>query len=145
MAQTILVKSDLSVEMISAGRQLLHHLDLIGIVFDAAFWLFDDDIAEWRLVMASATVRSNGPNALYHKVNQALSQLNLMNSLSIDMFSIVDERTPVVKLLVGALGTTASVDGTRLDNATIDGVRLSGCLLYRLTINQTVSVGEQRA
>jgi hypothetical protein len=36
------------------------------------------------------------------------------------------------------LGTGASVDGTRLDNATIGGVRIPGCLLYRLSTRQKV-------
>jgi hypothetical protein len=48
------------------------------------------------------------------------------------MVSIVDPHTKVVEALVGALGMTASVDGARLDNAVIGGMRIPGCLLYRL-------------
>jgi hypothetical protein len=127
--------------MIEAGRRLLRHLDTAGTVFDTAFWLLDEDVDEWRLIMASQAVRTDGPKILYHKVNQALSALDLTGILSIDMVSIVNDQFPLVERLIGVLGTASSVDGLRLDNATVDGMRLPGCLLYRLTPKQMVSVG----
>lgn len=136
MAQTGLVKTTLTPEMIEAGRELLARLDALGTVFDAAFWLFDEEIGEWRLVLASRSVRTSGSRILYRKVNGALSKLGAAEVLSLEMISIVDQRDPVVRLLMGALGTAASVDGVRLDNATIDGVRIPGCFLYRLAGRQ---------
>jgi len=122
--------------MIAAGRELLARLDALDPAFEAAFWLFDEEIGEWRLVLASRSVRNSGSRILYRKVNRALSKLGMAKALSLEMISIVDQRDPIVQLLIGALGTAASVDGVRLDNATIDGVHIPGCLLYRLTRGQ---------
>jgi hypothetical protein len=52
------------------------------------------------------------------------------------MISIVGHRTPLVKSLRKTLGTAASVDGTRLDDAFIGGVSIPGCVLYRLSRRQ---------
>jgi hypothetical protein len=41
-----------------------------------------------------------------------------------------------VKSLRKAVGTAASIDGTRLDNEFIDGVSIPGCVLYRLSRRQ---------
>ena len=130
------MKTALTPEMVAAGRRLLARFDALDTAFDAAFWLFDEEIGEWRLVLASRSVRIRGSRILYRKVNKALSKLGIAEALSLDMISIVDQRAPIVQLLIGALGTAASVDGVRLDNVTIDGVRIPGCLLYRLTRGQ---------
>jgi len=136
VAEAVLVRTALTPEMIAAGRELLARLDALGTVFDAAFWLFDEEIGEWRLVFASRSIRTTGSRILYRKVNRALSKLDMTNVLSLEMISIVDQSDAIVQLLIGALGTAASVDGVRLDNAIIEGVRIPGCLLYRLARGQ---------
>jgi hypothetical protein len=139
MAQTILVRSGLTAEMVSAGRRLLRHLDAAGIVFEAALWLLDADIDEWHLVVGTDAVHSEGPKALYRAVNVAMSQVTPVGVLSIEMISIVDRAEPIVEALTDRLGTAESVDGARLDHATVAGVRLPGCVLYRLTAAQALA------
>ncbi len=89
--------------------------------------------------MSSPKRHIDGPKVLYRSVNQALSELNLTGLLSIEMISIVDEREPMIKVLSERLGRVASVDGVRLDNATVGRVRLAGCFLYRLNLGQAVA------
>jgi hypothetical protein len=72
-------------------------------------------------------------------VNRALSKLGMAKVLSLEMISVIDQHDPMVQLLIKALGMTASVDGVRLDNATVEGVHIPGCLLYRLTRRQGIS------
>ena len=134
MAETVLMRADLTPAMIAGGRALLTGLDELGVSIDAALWLLDEEIAEWRLILASRLVRTDGPRILYRKVNRLLTKLRLQDVIWIDMVAIVDPHTRIVEALVGALGMTESVDGARLDNATIGGVRIPGCLLYRLAV-----------
>jgi hypothetical protein len=138
MAETVLVKSDLTPEMAAAGRTLLAGLDAHGIIFDAAFWLLDEESGEWHLVLSSRSVRKDGSLSLYHKVNRVLSKLQLRDTIWIGNISIVDDRAQIVQSLRGALGTGASVDGTRVENATIGGVRIPGGMVYRLSPRQKV-------
>jgi hypothetical protein len=78
----------------------------------------------------------DGPRSLYAKVHKVLLSLRLQGDITIGMISIVGHRTPLVKSLRGVLGAAASIDGTRLDNAFVGGIRLPGCLLYRLSRRQ---------
>lgn len=145
MAETVLVRTALTPEMIAMGRELLVRLDALDTGFEAAFWLFDEEIGEWRLVLASPRVRISGSRILYRKVNRALAKLGAATVLSLEMISITDQRDPIVQSLVHALGSASSVDGVRLDNATVDGMRIPGSLLYRLTRRQWTTAGPTRA
>ena len=139
MAQALLVNSELTTTMVAAGRRLLAHLDSRNVIFDAALWLRDDELGEWRLMLSNADVRRNGPKVYYHCLNLAISELKLADVLRIEMISVVDAHTPLIELLLNALGVAASVDGARLDNAIIGTERLPGCLLYRLTRKQALA------
>ncbi len=60
----------------------------------------------------------------------------MQNEIWIGTISIVGNRTPLVKALRQRLGTAASVDGTRVDDAFVGGVWIPGCVLYRLSRRQ---------
>jgi len=136
MAETILVSSALTSRMIEAGRSLVVGLDKAGLAFEAAFWLSDEESAIWHLVLSTKAVKMDGSRALYGKVHKVLLNLRLEAVIWIGMISIVGDRTPIVKSLRDVLGAAASVDGARLDNAFVGGMRLPGCLVYRLSRRQ---------
>jgi len=136
MAETILVKSDLSPKLIEAGRLLIAGLDQKGLAYEAAFWLLDEESAIWHLVLSSKAVKIDGSRALYGQVHKVLLDLGLNRDIGITMISIVGDKTPIVKSLRDAFGAAASVDGTRLDNAFLGAVRLPDCRLYRLSRRQ---------
>ena len=50
---------------IRSGERLLEQLDIARIPVTAAFWLYADDAAEWRLVIVSPSVETLGPRQLY--------------------------------------------------------------------------------
>jgi hypothetical protein len=136
MVETTLVKSDLTPRMIEAGRTLVSGLDRLGPAFEAAYWLMDEESAIWHLVLSAQAVKIDGSRSLYSRVHKVLLNLRLQNDIWIGMISIVGHKTPLVKSLRDVLGAVASVDGTRLDNAFVGGMQLSGCLLYRLSRRQ---------
>lgn len=139
MAETILVRPDLTQGMIEAGRELVASLDTHAMAFEAAFWLMDDDNGRWHLVLSSRAVKIDGSRALYADVSKAISTPRLRQYLWIGMISIVGHRTPLVKSLQDAVGAAASVDGVRLDGVFVGGVSVPGCRLYRLSRRQKLS------
>ena len=139
MAETILVRPDLTPGMIEAGRELVASLDVHAMAFEAAFWLMDDENGQWHLVLSSRAIKIDGSRALYADVIKVISTLRLRQYLWIGMISIVGHRTPLVKSLHETLGMAASVDGVRLDGAFVGGVSVPGCLLYRLSRRQKLS------
>jgi hypothetical protein len=136
MAETILVKADLSPRMIEVGRELVTALDAHGSEFEAAFWLMDEENGRWHLFLSSRSVKMGGSRAQYAEVDEVLETLQGRNDIWIGMISIVGHRTPLVKALREAVGMPASVDGTRVDDAFIGGVWIPGCVLYRLSRRQ---------
>jgi hypothetical protein len=136
MVETILVRTDLSPRMIEVGRELITALDAHGPVFEAAFWLMDEENGRWHLVLSSRSVKMDGSQAQYAEVDKVLATFPRQSDIWIGMISIVGDRTPLVKSLRKALGMTASVNGARLDNAFIDGVSIPACVLYRLSKRQ---------
>jgi hypothetical protein len=126
----------LAPELIAAGRTLLMGLDAQHIDVEAAFWLLDENSGSWHLVLGARSIRRNGAASLYDKITRLLAKLGLQDRLWIGMVSIVDQGSPIVRALDKALGAAASVDGARLDNATVDDIRMPASLLYRLSRKQ---------
>ena len=60
MYRKVLVEAE-----IRAGLCLLEQLDAAKIPVIAAFWLYADDAAEWRLAIVSPAVETLGPRHLY--------------------------------------------------------------------------------
>jgi hypothetical protein len=141
VADTILVVADLAPDLIEAGRTLLAKLDAGAVRFEAAFWLMDPENGSWRLHLGASSVRESGSLTLCGRVDEVLTGLGFGSRFWIGMVTIEDMRSKIAQALVSALGSAASVDGARLDNATIGGIRVPACLLYRLTVDQRVGVG----
>jgi hypothetical protein len=68
MYRKVLVESE-----IRSGERLLEQLDLAKIPVTAAFWLYADDAAEWRLVIVSPSVETLGPR---HPLRPARCHVN---------------------------------------------------------------------
>src|ERR1700722_2172533 len=136
MAQAILVTTELTPGMIEAGRSLVAGLDRADLAFEAAFWLSDLESGYWHLFLSTKAVKMDGTRAQYAQVRKVIEKLGLEDEIWIGMISIVGDKTPTVKSLRQVLGTSLSVDGTRLDGAFVSGTLLAGCMLYRLSRRQ---------
>ena len=60
MYRKVLVEAE-----IQSGERLLEQLDLAKVPVTAAFWLYAEDAAEWRLVIVSPMVETQGPKQFY--------------------------------------------------------------------------------
>lgn len=141
MADTVLVVADLAPDLIEAGRTLLMKLDAKAVHFDAAFWLMDPKNGNWRLHLGVTAPPESGLGVFYERVDAVLSDMGLGSRFWIGIVTILRMESKIMQSLTSALGNAASVDGARLDNAVIGGMRFPACLLYRLSSKQQVGPG----
>jgi hypothetical protein len=136
MAETILVRSDLSPRLIGAGRELVAGLDSHGLEFEAAFWLMEEEFGRWHLFLSSQAIKFDGLRSQYAEVGKISSMLGLENDVPITMIAIIGHRTQLMKALRKAVRPAATVDGTRLEDTFIGNVYIPACILYRLSKRQ---------
>ncbi len=135
----MLVRPDLTPEMIERGGQLIRQIERARVIVKAAFWYLDVEAAAWRLILASPEVRTVGPAAIYRKVRKALGFLSLDTSASIpfDRISVVDTHHPIVQALAGPFKTKGDdLVGATISNVTVDGVYLSEVYLYKQQVTR---------
>jgi hypothetical protein len=63
MAEETLVKEMLTDEMKKAGAELTRKLDEAKWPVTASFWYFVSDDNQWKLIVASPKLESEGPNS----------------------------------------------------------------------------------
>jgi hypothetical protein len=114
MAEVTLVKEQLTSGMIDAGAALLRKLDDVGMAPTAAFWLFDAEINEWRLVLASPEVATLGPLAVYLKIGTAIRELPpTPTSVSLSSVVVMESDAELVRLLTVGLEREALMMASR--------------------------------
>lgn len=72
MAQTTLVDP----RRIKQGERLLEELDKQRLPVFAAFWQWQDDAGEWRLIIGSDLVPAIGPTQVLRRIDAVLERLN---------------------------------------------------------------------
>lgn len=60
-----MAQNDLSRQMIAAGEQLADELDTLGLAPELVAWLYDPELEEWRLLIATLAVDTIGRSKLY--------------------------------------------------------------------------------
>jgi hypothetical protein len=73
MVEKILVKGQLTSEMIEAGRHLLARLKESNHEVTTAYWLYNPDAGEWRLTLAMPEVDADGPREVYSRIWSVLT------------------------------------------------------------------------
>jgi len=127
----VILKEQLTPEMIEAGEQLLSKLDEIGYPITAAFWLFDREINEWQFTFATPE-RNFGPTEVYEKVDSVMRDLwgdeaddHIKNIRAIRPDSELAQRLKKIP------GVSRTLGRTKFDNQYIDGRFIDDALIYR--------------
>jgi len=132
MAEDGVVKEQLTAEMIEAGAELTQSLDDLGLPVQAAFWLFDPEINEWRLVIASSEAAARGPRAVYGRIQEALDQLGAQASAApFSAIRVVEPGAELVRLLGTAVRTGSGIGRIRFQKNVINGHFIDDALIYR--------------
>ncbi|MGH9845723.1 MAG: hypothetical protein ACREEM_44005 [Blastocatellia bacterium] len=134
MAEEVLVKESLTKEMIAAGENLAKRIRQSKLKTSAMLWLYNSLLDEWNFVIVSPEMKTLGPDNLYDKIQEILSQLPAdqpqISFNDIFVFSPDDYRvTPFRE--VKARGKTIS--GRRLRRTVMDGVFIDDSYIYSLT------------
>ncbi len=127
MVTTSLVENEIEV-----GGKLVWKLDEACIPVRAALWHYLSEPDEWRLVIASPLVDSEGPKAVYARIYEAVRGLFKCGGISLNDTSVVSLNHSLIKLLRGAIGTGPGVAGTRFSRNTINNVYVADAYIYRL-------------
>jgi hypothetical protein len=130
MAEEPLVKEALTEQMISAGSELTRALDRAGWPLAGALWLFDPENNEWQLLLASTSVRGEGPRAAYARVAEALRSLN--SPLPLESIAVVDPADTRIRLLASVYPSNLNVEGRRFSRSAIGGHVIDDAYIYRL-------------
>jgi hypothetical protein len=134
MAENAVVKEQLTDAMIDAGAELTRKLDEIGLPMTAALWQFDPEINEWRLLVASPDATTQGPIAVYTRIQQAVAELkDKAAAAPFSVIRLIDGEDNLVKLLRRAVRTGPGVSRIRFSKNAINGHFIDDALIYRVT------------
>jgi hypothetical protein len=133
VAENTVVKEQLSAEMIEAGAQLIAKLDTMGLPLEAALWLFDSEINEWRLVIASPERARSGPIGIYEKIQEARRALG-EKAAAVPMLLItqMDPNQELIRSFRKGMPTGVGIARIRFTKNVIGGRYVDDALIYRL-------------
>lgn len=132
MAENIVVKEQLTAEMIDVGAALTQKLDELGVPITVALWLFDPESNEWHFVISSPDVSTKGPFEIYDKIHLATQQLGEKAAAVLFLsVRVLHERTVLVQAIRKAIHTGPTVSRVRLKRDVANGHYIEDALIYR--------------
>jgi hypothetical protein len=133
MAENTVVKEYLSAEMVEAGAELIAKLDAMGLPIVAALWLFEPEINQWRLLIASPEVPASGSLDVYHKIGEARRALG-EKAAALPRFSIsaVDPNREPVRSFRMEMPTGEGLSRIRFSKNMVNRRFIEDALIYRI-------------
>ncbi len=133
MAEHTVVKEQLTDAMVDAGAALVGKLDEMGLPLTAAFWLFELEVNDWSLVLASPDVATRGPLEVYGRVQQAIDRLGA-RAVAVPLSSVTVKQSDadLVRRLRTTLKTVTGLKRIRFSRNVADGHFIEDALIYRV-------------
>jgi hypothetical protein len=133
MATEMVVKEALSSEMISAGEELTRRLDEARFIVTASLWLYITEANDWRFIIGSPEVRTNGPKKAYKRIQNVIAKMSEdQPKIQLRDVTVIDSNDPLIALLRAALGTGEGVSNIRFRHNVINGVLIEDAYIYRI-------------
>ena len=127
-----MVKEQLTDAMIDAGAELIRELDENGVPVTTALWLFDPEVNEWRLHLASPEVGTKGPIQMYTKVQHAMSRLgDTVSAVPFFAIRVFDANDELARQLRTAIRTGPALSRIRFKRQVADDHFIEDALIYR--------------
>ncbi len=134
MVEEILVRNTLTSEMIDAGKELIHQLDKKQLSVNSAFWLFDPESNNWKLIIASPEVKKQGPKKVYLEIQKILRKLPSNKRIALKDISVYRNDDPLIASLGTAITTSSEgISDINLSSTTIATHYIDDALIYRST------------
>jgi hypothetical protein len=130
MAENILVKEALTDEMIEAGAELIASLDRQGWPPAWAFWMFDSERNDWRLILRPPDAIKENDMESYQRISNTLRAKTTPLSLLADISVRPDPK--ILEALGSGLPPGWEEErGRRLKRTALKGVYIDDVYLYR--------------
>ncbi|HCC57523.1 MAG TPA: hypothetical protein DEQ47_09705 [Solibacterales bacterium] len=127
----VVLKEQLTDEMVEAGAQLTQKLLDIGVPISVAMWFFVPETNRWRLLFSSPQ-DSKGPRVVYEKIQQAREALGPdAERLPFTAIGLKPTSDRLIKLLQREVPTGTGLSRVRLSGNAIDGHYIDDALIYR--------------
>ncbi len=134
MAQDTVVKELLTEAMIRAGAELTKKLDELQWPVLASLWLYLSEGNQWKLVLASPLVASDGPKKSYETIQAALAETPAAaGAVALSDIGVTDSNDQLIQLLHVAIKTGPTVGGIRFTRNVINGHFIEDAYIYRLS------------
>lgn len=128
----VVLKEQLTDEMIEAGAQLTQKLLDMELPIAVAMWFFLPESNQWRLLFASPNLDTEGPLAVYTKIQEAQKALG-PDAKRVPFTSIGLRQTNerLVKALQSEVATGPGLARVRLYGSAVRGNFIDDALIYR--------------
>lgn len=121
-----LMESDLNF-----GRKITDQLKATKFPFKGVLWLYDEDGDDWRLVVGSDLVDTEGPRETYRKLGEAISSVG-GSAFQRMRITVVSPKSALFAALRTVFADAADVEGARLQNTTVNGILVPDAYLYEI-------------
>lgn len=141
MAQDTVVKESLTDAMIHAGAEITKKLDELRWPVLASLWLYLSEGNQWKLVLASPRVTSDGPKKSYETIQSALAMTPAAEgTLMLSDIGVTDLKDQLIVLLHMAISTGPTVGSIRFTRNVINGHFIEDAYIYR--VSDTAPTGQ---
>jgi hypothetical protein len=118
------------------GEILIKELDKTRFNVHSAFWLYNTEEDNWRLIIASKVADFSSPKKAYSHIKRVLKSLEMKGrklGFSLDNISVVSPHHPLIRILSVALSTQPdAVVGRRFSRNRIGNSFIEDAYIYRI-------------
>lgn len=130
MADEILVRDQLSAEMIAGGEEMTERLLAAGWSVSAAFWLFFSDSLRWNLVFGIDEVLERGSLEIYDAIHTDFDARPL-HGIDFSEIVVLQPDHPLVKQMRGFAETSrVNAPHLRVKQVVMGNVFIDDALIY---------------
>ena len=131
MVEEILVKEQLTKEMIDVGARLVDRLADSGMPIKVAMWFFTPENNKWRLLI-STPLDDTDPNDARQQINDAKRSLGpAAEDLLFLAVGLISTRNELAQALMESLPVGADTKPVRLTRSAVRGRYFDDALVYR--------------
>jgi len=128
VVEDAMVTELLTEPLIEAGSALVSKLDEMGLPVQAALWLFDPEVNEWKLRISSKEAREKGSLAIYPKIDEALEAIGPgEKDVPLLGINLIDPKSELIR----RLRTGPGIKRIRFKKNVADGTYIEDALIYR--------------
>ena len=122
-----LIESDLSF-----GKKITERLRATRFPFKGVLWLYNEEGDDWRLVVASDLVDTEGARETYRMLGEVISSVGGSNFQRMRL-TVVSPNSDIFAALRTVFAGVPDVEGERLRNTYVNGVSVPDAYLYEIT------------